>query len=201
VTSGGNVAPSNPCGVAAGTRFVNNAGKAAVSVTATIAAPESGETVLFTATSSSTVTSAVAASGTSVSATMNLSTLSDGTVTLTAQTKDLAGNLSTTTAPANVVVKDVVAPALSVTYNNIAVFADNLSGTSECGATLTALETAGPHVGNHYPPTGTFTVGAGGTYSNLTVDATTLGAYGYDVTATDLAGNTHTVSISGNDLL
>ena len=86
VTSGGNVVPLVLCSVAAGTRYVNNAGKAAVGVTATIATAESGETVLFTATTpgSTAVTKTVAASGTSVSTTMDLSTLLDGTVTLSA---------------------------------------------------------------------------------------------------------------------
>jgi hypothetical protein len=187
--------------VTAGTRFINAAGKASVSVTATIASPETGESVVFSATTSGStpVTATITASGTSVATTLDLSTLLDGTVTVTAQTKDLAGNVSATTSPANTIIRDVVAGALSnVTYHNVTLFADTLSGTSECGATVTATETAGPHVGNVY----TVTVGAGGTFSGFAVDAISVGSYGYGVTATDLAGNTSaTVTLSGSDLL
>jgi hypothetical protein len=202
VGSGGNVLSAASCGRAAGTRFINNAGETAVSVTATIAAPEAGETVVFSATTpgSTAVTATVAAAGMSVSATLDLSSLLDGIVTLTAQTKDLAGNLSATTVPTNAIVKDVVPAALSgLTYtNNPLTTPDSIGGTSECGATITAVETAGPNVGKTFPTSGTFRVGASGTFSGFTVDAASLRAYGYDVTATDLAGNPSApVSISG----
>jgi hypothetical protein len=201
VNSGGNVKSGTSCGVTSGTRFINAAGKGAVSVTATISSAETGEKVFFSATTSGStpVTVTIAASGTSVTTTLDLSSLLDGTVTLTAQTQDAAGNRSAATSPANTIVKDVVAGALSsLTYHNVTLAADTLSGTSECGATITATETAGPHVGNVY----TLTVGAGGTFSGFAVDAISLGAYAYDVTATDLAGNTSAVTtLSGSDLL
>jgi hypothetical protein len=201
VGSGGNVLGSASCGRAAATRFINDAGKAAVSLTATIAAPEAGETVVFSATTpgSTPVTATVAASGTSVTTSLNLSTLLDGTVTMTARTRDATGNLSATTAPANAIVKDVVAAALSgLSYTDNALTADTLGGTSECGATITAVKTAGSNVGRTFPTSGTFTVGAAGTFSGFTVDPATLSAYGYNVTATDLAGNPSApVSITG----
>jgi hypothetical protein len=202
VTSGGNVQASTSCGVTAGTRWINSAGATSVGITATIATPETGETVVFSATTtgSTPVTSTVAASGTSVSATLNLTSLLDGTVTVTARTKDSLGNQSATTAPANVVIKDTVAGALSnVHYNDKALAPDELSGTSECGATIKATETSGPHVGNVY----TTTVGSAGTFSGFQVDATALNlSYGYSVTATDLAGNiSSAVTLSGIDLL
>jgi hypothetical protein len=202
VDSGGNVLSAAHCGRAAGTRFINNAGKTAVSVTATIAAPEAGETVLFSATTpgSTAVTATVAAVSTSVPASLDLGNLLDGTVTLTAQTQDLAGNLSATTVPTNAIVKDVVAAALSgLTYtDNLLTTADTIGGTSECGATITAVKTAGSNVGKTFPTSGTFSVGASGTFSGFTVDAASLSAYGYDVTATDLAGNPSApVSLSG----
>lgn len=201
VASGGNVLGSASCGRAAGTRFVNNGGQAAVSLTATIPAPEAGETVVFSATTpgSAPVTATVAAGGTSVATSLNLSTLLDGTVTVTARTRDLAGNQSASTAPANAIVKDVVAAALSgLTYTDNAVVADTLGGTSECGATITAVKTAGSNVGRTFPTSGTFTVGPAGTFSGFTVDPATLSAYGYNVTATDLAGNASApVSITG----
>jgi hypothetical protein len=72
-------------------------------------------------------------------------------------------------------------------------------GTSECGATITAVETAGPNVGKTFPTSGTFSVGAPGTFSGITVDAASLRACGYDVPATDLAGNPSApVSVSGS---
>jgi hypothetical protein len=201
VTSGGNVKSGTSCGVTSGTRFINAAGQASVSVTATVATPESGETVVFSATTpgSTAVTPApVAAGSTSVTTTLNLSTLLDGTVTLTARTRDTAGNLSATTSPVNVIVKDVVGGALSnLVYNNSAlIFADTMSGTSECGALITATETV-PH-SNVY----TTTVGSGGTFSNMTIDTLSLTAYSYNVTATDLAGNVSAIVVlSGTALL
>jgi hypothetical protein len=202
VNSGGNLLSAASCGRVAGTRFINNAGKTAVSVTATIAAPEAGETVLFSATTpgSTAVTATVTPVSTSASASLNLGSLLDGTVTLMAQTQDLAGNLSATTVPTNTIVKDVAAAALSgLTYtDNLLTAADTIGGSSECGATITAVETAGPNVGKTFPTSGTFSVGATGTFSGFTVDAASLRAYGYNVTATDLAGNPSApVSISG----
>jgi len=201
VNSGGNVKSGTSCGVTGGTRFINAAGQASVSVTATIAAAEVGETVVFTATTpgstpvSATVVAAAAA--TSVTTTLNLSTLLAGTVTLTAQTKDAPGNISATRAPLNVVIKDVIAGALSnVTYNAVWLARDTLSGTSECGALITATQTAPGS--NVY----TTTVGSGGTFSGFQVAAVSLATYSYNVTATDLAGNTSAITvITGYDAL
>jgi large repetitive protein len=192
VTSGGNVTSATLCSIAAGTRYINDAGKAAVGVTATIAAPETGEAVVFSATTagSTPVTATVAAAGTSVSATLDLGSLLDGTLTLTARTLDVAGNLSATTAPTNVLIKDVVAGALSgVSYNEGGLFAaDQIKGTSECGATIVAVQTA--------PSSATFTsapVGAAGTFTLNVAALAVLTAYSYNVTATDLAGNTSAI--------
>jgi hypothetical protein len=197
VNSGGPVLAAATCAVAVGTRYVNNAGKASVSVTATIPAPEAGETVVFLATTpgSTAVIDVVVASGTSVSTTLDLSTLLDGVVTLTARTRDAAGNMSVTRAPSNVVIKDVVAAALSgVSYVNVALFADKIEGTSECGAKITATETA--------PRADVFThvVGTGGTFS-LTADALSLVAYRYEVTATDRAGNVSAATVLSGTLV
>lgn len=46
----GHVLPAGRCNIAAGTRFVNYASKAAVTVATTLASPEAGATVVFTAT-------------------------------------------------------------------------------------------------------------------------------------------------------
>lgn len=201
ITSGGSVKSGTSCGVTSGTRYINAAGQASVSVTATIATPEAGETVVFSATTpgSTPVTpSPVAAGSTSVTTSLNLSSLLDGTVTLTAATRDAAGNVSATAGPANVVIKDVVGAALSnVTYNNAALplLADSMSGTSECGAAISATETS-PHNGNTY----SMTISSGSTFS-LTIDALSLTSYSYNVTATDLAGNPSAIFVLSGTLL
>jgi hypothetical protein len=198
-TSGGNVQAGTLCSVVTGTRFVNAAGAGSVGVTVTIATPESGESVVLSATTpgSTPVTTTVAASATSVSTTLNVTGLLDGAVTLTARTEDAAGNLSTTLGPTNAIVKDTVAQLSGVTYTNVVLFADQLSGTSECGARVTAKETA--------PASATFTapqITTGSTFPQFNVAAVSLGSYSYDVTAVDLAGNTSAVvTVSGSDLL
>jgi hypothetical protein len=199
----GPLLPSATCAFSANTRFVNNAGKAAVPVTATIAAPETGETVLFSATSGGTpVTKSVAASGSTVTTTLDLSGTADGTATITARTVDIAGNQSATKAPAGPVVKDTVGQLSGLAYtdsfNNSA---DTLAGASECGATITATQTTGPSSGTAFNYTVT---PAGGAFSGMTLDAINGNVHGqpyaYGVTAGDLAGNTSpTLTVSGTD--
>jgi hypothetical protein len=205
VTAGGPVQASATCGVAAGTRFVNRAGRAAVGVSVTIAAPEAGERVVLSATTpgSTPVTANVAAASTTVTATLDLTSLLDGAVTLTARTQDATGNASAAASPANAIVKDTVAAALGgLSYTNVVLLADSMGGTSECGATIVATETVGPNVGRVFPTSGTFVVGAAGTFSGFTLDAVSLGAYSYTVVATDLAGNASAGTVlSGSDLL
>lgn len=212
VSSGGTVASGLTCipAIADGTRYISNvSGLTSVGVSATIAAAETGESVVFTATTpgSTAVTATVAASGTSASTTLNLSSLVQGTVTVTAQTKDLAGNLSATKASTNVVIKDTTAPSPpSATYNlgiftlGVLVTPYSMSGSGECGASIRARETVGPSVGTLFPPGGPRQIVSGtstGTYS-FTVDGALLVTYRYDVTATDLAGNTSTATNAGN---
>lgn len=185
ITGTGPVIGSASCLVAAGTRFVNASGTS-VTITATIATPEAGESVIFSAsTTGSPVTATVAATTVTVSTSMDLSSLMDGTVVVTARTMDAAGNLSATLAPANVIVivKDVVAPAIPTAkyYAGVlGILAAHIDGMSECGAAISAQRTTG---GTVY----TTTAGMNGSY----VDALGLLAAGtYYVTATDLAGNT-----------
>lgn len=188
------------CGIAANTRFVNFAGGAAVPVTVVIPAPEAGETIRLSATTpgSTAVTATVAATGTSVSATMDLSTLLDGVVTITARTADAAGNLSATRAPTNPTRKDTAAVLSGLGYIDRAKStADQISGSSECGARITAVQTTGPTPGSTYPTSGTFTVGGTNTFNTFNVAALRQRSYAYDVTATDLAANTRTLEIAG----
>jgi hypothetical protein len=202
-TAAGPLLSSATCAFAANTRFVNNAGKAAAPLTATITAPESGETVVFSAqTSGAAITKTVAASGTTVSTNMDLSALADGAVTLTAITVDSLGNQSATKAPANAVVKDTVSQLGSFAYSdNTTTSPDTLAGTAECGSVLTGTETVGPNPG----ATANYTVSfANGTFTGVPLDAVngSGGAtpYGYSISALDLAGNTSpTLTVSGSD--
>lgn len=189
VTSGGPVWGSATCSVTSGTRYINTAGQASVGVSTTIAAPEAGQTVVFSATStgSTPVTATVAATGTTVPTTLNLSTLVAGTVTVTARTKDAAGNLSATLAPTNTIIKDVTVPALTATFSNGFLGLDpNIDGASECGATIVATKTAGGNVGATWSTTIT-----SGTSYNIDVEGPLLGlgSVTYSVVSTDRAGN------------
>ena len=193
VTSGGNVMSVTRCSIASGTRYINSAGMAAVGLSATIAAPEAGQTVVFSATStgSTPVTGTVPATGTTVPATLNLTTLVDGTLTVTARTKDAAGNLSATTAPTNVVIKDTVVPALSASYSGGFLGLDpTLSGSSECGASIRATKTFGGNVGSLWPASGPHVITSGTSWSfGVEGPLLGLGSVTYSVLSTDRAGN------------
>lgn len=187
------------CGLVAGTRFVNAAGRAAVPVTVTVAAPEPGQRLLLTATTpgSTPVTASIAAGATTITTRLDLSTLLDGTLSLGARSADAAGNASATTSPAIPLVQDTASALGSLAVTD-GTGPEKLSGASECGAAITAVETVGPRVGRGFGP---LTVGAGGSFSGLSVENVRGNAAGvpwaYDVTANDLAGNVVTVPISG----
>ena len=113
---------------------------------------------------------------------------------------DAAGNQSATFAPTNTIIKDIVAaaPSDAAYRDNVSALGgkDDIYGTSECGATITAVKTVGGST--------TFTspvLGASGAF-DFQVSAQTLSAYSYNVTATDRAGNTSTiVVVSGSAFL
>ena len=177
----GPVLASTRCTITAGTRFVNNATKAAVSVSAALAAPEAGATVHFSATtpSSGAVTgSAPAAPGT---ATLNLTALVDGVLTLTAYSRDAAGNVSPPTAMTATVRKDVVfTPALTIHFSaGVLGLGAKISGNAECGAAVVAMKSSQQVTG---------TAGSGNTWE-IGVGGL-LASGGWTATATDLAGNT-----------
>lgn len=189
VTSGGPVWADTSCSVASGTRYINIAGQAAVGVSATVAAPEAGESVVFSATSagSTPVTATESAAGTSVSTTLNLTSLLAGTVTVTARTRDAAGNLSATITPTNPIIKDVTPPPLTAKYTAGVLFIGlkpTVSGASECGATVVATKTSG---GNTGATRSTIASGTGA-YS-MDVEGPLLGSVTYSVVSTDPAGN------------
>jgi hypothetical protein len=195
--------PAAQCAFAVNTRFVNNAGKASVPLTVTIAAPETGENVVFSAqTTGAAVTKTVSATGTTVTTNMDLSSLGDGTVTLTAVTADSLGNQSATRAPTNAIVKDTVSQLGSLVYSDLnTTTQDTVAGTAECGTVLTGTETVGPNPG----VSASFTVtAANGTFSGVQLDAVdgSTGAkpYGYTISGADLAGNASaTINLTGSD--
>ena len=170
------------CSMVAGTRFVNNAGKGAVTISAGLTAPEVGATVVFAATTpSSTAVIGSAAATSMTSATLNLTSLLDGVLTLTASSRDAAGNVSAATPMTAPVRKDVTfSPALTATYHNgILGLGATIDGNAECGATVVATKN-----GNAKP---SVTAGSGGDYE-INVGSL-LGSGGWTVTATDPAGN------------
>ncbi len=192
VTSGGPLWAGG-CSVSANTRYVNSAGAPAGGVSATIAPPEAGQTVVFSATtpgSATPVSATVAAGGTTVTGVLNLSALLDGTVTLTARTMDLAGNVSAPFTATNII-KDTVVPPLSASYSNPLGLNPRVSGTSECAATIVAVR-----VGR---PSDVFSGSAdtGGAF-NFAVSGSLLGlgSVSYDVTSTDRAGNVSPVVVA-----
>ncbi len=198
---------SPACGVT-GTRYINAAGQAAVVITATIAAAEAGETVLFSATSEApspvtvTGTASPATGATTAAVTLNLSSASfgEGAITITARRQDAAGNQSGTASPINAAVKDTVAatPANAAYRDNVSVLGgkDDIYGTYECGGVITAVKTVGGSL-----TASSSMVGAGDAY-DFEVSAQALSAYSYNVTAVDRAGNTSAiVVVSGSAFL
>ncbi len=195
VTGGGPVWGTATCGVALNTRYINAAGQGSVSLSATIGSVETGESVVFSASSGGAPVTATVAATSTTTTSLNLTSLGSGTLTVTARTQDAAGNQSATVAPMNTTIKDIVAaPPSDATYrDNIfsILFAvpDDIHGTTECGATIVAIQTVGG--------SGTFmspVVGAGGTY-DFHVSPQTLSNYSYNVTATDRAGNISTIVV------
>jgi Bacterial Ig domain len=119
---------------------------------------------------------------------LDATTLPDGTVTIEATAADAAGNASaprSTSAP-----KDTVAPGMpTTTYVDLRNPADEITGTAEPGAAMSALQTApsssGPYTGSA-SGTGTYTLSVANTRGKKNQPITVT----YLVTATDAAGNT-----------
>lgn len=124
---------------------------------------------------------------------LNVSALGDGTLTLSANSTDLAGNVSGSGSVT--VTKDTAAPGAPTavyTDNNNAV-ADVVSGVAEANASITVTKTApAPTVGYSGAANGSgaYTVNVAGTNgkANAPISVT------YTVTATDAAGNTSGVT-------
>jgi len=180
-------------GAGAGNAYVNAGNASSISVSVTLPAGSlTTDTVKITVSNggNSVITTHAGTSGAgsfTVSG-LNVAALGDGTLTISASSTDLAGNVGSTTsvtAP-----KDTVAPgapSASYTDNNNAV-ADVVSGSAEANASITVTKTSPA-------PTATYlTTASSGAYTvNV---AATAGkpqaqvALTFTVTATDAAGNT-----------
>jgi hypothetical protein len=128
---------------------------------------------------------------------INVAFLGDGTLTISAFSTDAAGNVGAVTNSS--VTKDTAAPAApTANYTDNNNTADQVSGTAEANAAITANKTSAP--------TAQFTTTAtsGGAYSVLVAVVNGKNnapmSVTYVVTATDAAGNTSgATTITVND--
>jgi hypothetical protein len=131
---------------------------------------------------------ATAGQGTVTVSGLDTTSLGDGTITIEATAADAAGNASaprSSSAP-----KDTLAPAMpTVTYVDQRNPADQITGTAESGAAMSALQTAptasGPYTGAA-SGIGAYTLTVANTRGKRNAPITVT----YLVTATDAAGNT-----------
>ncbi|MEP6893213.1 MAG: hypothetical protein ABI927_05480 [Gaiellaceae bacterium] len=192
-------------GLGTGNAYINATNKSSVSITVTLPAGAlATDTVTVTLTNGAgTATGTVAGrvgAGTVTVVGIDASALADGTITISATSKDAAGNVSA--AKTGTLTKDTVAPgAPTASYTDAnGVAADSITGTAAVGATVRANRTlpsaAGPF---------SVVVPAGGSYT-LPVSATNGSnsvpvAVTYLVVAIDPAGNTSsTTTLSFSDV-
>jgi hypothetical protein len=133
-----------------------------------------------------------AGAGTITFTALNVSALGDGTLTISANSTDLAGNVGATTsvgAP-----KDTVAPgAPSANYtDNNNTQADVVFGTAEANASISVTKTSAPTASysTSANSSGAYTVNVYGTNGKPSTPITVT----YTITATDAAGNTSAVT-------
>jgi hypothetical protein len=178
-------------GGGAGNAYINLANRGSVSISVGLASNSLTSDVVTVTLSdgSQSVTKTAAGSagaGTITVSGLNAASLNDGTITISAKSTDLAGNVSTVRSAT--VTKDTAAPgAPTATYTDNNNAADQISGSAEANTAITITETA--------PAANTYTTAAsaGGTYSRLvdTVNGKSSAkiTVTYLVTATDAAGN------------
>jgi hypothetical protein len=196
-------APGQPTAIAlangggAGGAYINAANASSLGISVSLPAGSlTTDTVRVTISnggnSVTATTSGSAGAGTVTVSGIGVSGLGDGSVTITAISTDLAGNVST--AGTATFTKDTVAPGAPTagyTDNNNA--ADQIAGLAEAGAAITATRTA-PAPTSSYSTTAT----GAGAYSMLV--AATNGkpnasiSVTYTITARDAAGNTSAVT-------
>jgi hypothetical protein len=188
-------APAQPTSIAlangggTGNAYINLANRAAVSVAVGLGS---------TASASDTLTVTLSIGGQSVTKTspsrtgagtvtvtgINASSLPDGTITISATARDVAGNVSAARTRTNT--KDTVAPGIpTASYvDRTSPTPDQITGTAAAGSTVRATRTA-PSSAGPYSATAT----SSGAYT-VTVAASRLQTVTYQVNATDAAGNT-----------
>jgi hypothetical protein len=180
-------------GGGAGNAYVNagNAGSLSVSVTLPSGSSATDLVKLTVSNGGNSIISTKAGpagAGTITFTGLNVSALGDGALTLSANSTDLAGNVSTTTSVT--ATKDTVAPgAPSASYtDNNNTTPDVVSGTAEGNAAITVTKTTAPTAS--YSTTangsGAYTVNVAGTNGKPSAPVSLT----YTVTATDAAGNT-----------
>jgi hypothetical protein len=197
-----NVALAN--GGGAGNAFVNAANASSISVSVTLPANSlTTDTVKVTVSNggNSIITTRAGTNGAgTISVTgLNVAALGDGTLTISVNSTDLAGNVGATTSIG--VTKDTVAPSApsaSYTDNNNST-ADVVSGSAEANASITVTKT-GP------APTATYPTTASGSGSYSVNVVATAGkpnaqvALTFTITASDAAGNTSsTTTLNATD--
>jgi large repetitive protein len=201
-------APGTPTTVALangggnGNAYVNAGNAASLSISITLPAGSlTTDSVKLTVSNGGnsviTTRAGTAGAGTITVSGLNVAALGDGTLTLSANSTDLAGNVSGTGTAT--VTKDTVAPGAptaSYTDNNNA--ADQISGTAEANASITVTEVA--------PASATYPTTANGSGAYSVLVATVNGknnapiSVTYTVTARDAAGNTSgATTVTTND--
>jgi large repetitive protein len=177
-----------------GNAYVNGANAGNLSISVTLPAGSLATDVVKLIVSNGgnsviTTKAGPAGAGTITFTGVSVSALGDGTLTLSANSTDLAGNVSGTTSVT--VTKDTAAPgapSANYTDNNNAV-ADVVSGSAEANASITVTKTS-PAPTTVYPTTangaGAYTVNVAGTNGKPSTPI----AVTYTVVATDAAGNT-----------
>jgi hypothetical protein len=186
-----------------GNAYVNagNAGSLSVSLTLPAGSLTTDTVQLTISNGGSSVTATHAGTngaGTFTITGLNVAGLGDGTLTLSAKSTDLAGNVSSTTSLG--VTKDTVGPALGTptyTDNNNAT-ADVISGTAEANAAISVTKTSPTPTANYTTTAngaGAYTVNVAGTNGKPNAPI----AVSYSITATDAAGNTSSTTLNFSD--
>jgi hypothetical protein len=176
-----------------GNAYVNSSNASSISVSVGLAANSlTTDTVTITVSNGGnsviTTRAGTNGAGTITASGLNVAALGDGTLTISARSTDLAGNVGATTSIA--VTKDTVAPnAPSANYtDNNNTTADVVFGTAEANAAITVTKTTAP--------TATYPANANGSGAYTVNVAATNGkpatpvALTFTVTARDAAGNT-----------
>jgi Big-like domain-containing protein len=174
-------------GGGSGGAYINRGNVSSVNVSVTLAAGwVSTDTVTLTlANGGSSVTkTANPSSGTVTFSGIDVSSVGDGTVTISVTSTDAAGNASA--AQSSSAPKDTVAPsAPAASYvDNSGTTADQITGTAEANATISISGTSS--AGGSANGSGAFTINVAATHGSNGHPVNVS----YSVTATDAAGNT-----------